>query len=157
MSTTLQIRKATLQDLPAILKLYEQPVIDDGISLSFDKAAEIFSKMEQYPNYALYVADFKGQIVGSFALLIMDNLGHLGAPSAIVEDVVVDLDFQNRGIGKQMMQMAISHAADLDCYKIMLSANSRRKIAHQFYESLGFEKHGYSYKISLSREKNTKK
>lgn len=157
MLTDLEIRKARLQDLAAILNLYEQPEIDDGVSLSLDKATEIFSRMEQYPNYALYVAEFKGQIVGSFALLIMDNLGHLGAPSAIIEDVVVDPDYHHRGIGKKMMLTAIACAADSNCYKITLSANCKRQAAHQFYESLGFKKHGYSYKISVSREKNMKK
>jgi len=155
MSSSLTLRRATTHDLPAVLKLYEQPEIDNGVSLSLEKAREIFSRMEHYPNYALYVADLKGQVVGSFALLIMDNLGHLGAPSAIVEDVVVDLDHQHRGIGKRMMQIAISIAANAACYKITLSANCKRKIAHQFYESLGFEKHGYSYKLPLSQLKNT--
>ncbi len=156
MPETLQLRKATILDLPAILKLYEQPEIDNGVSLSLDKAAEIFSRMKLYPDYALYVAEIKGQIVGSFALLIMDNLGHLGAPSAIVEDVVVDPAYHHRGIGKKMMQMAISSAANSDCYKITLSTNCKREIAHLFYESLGFKKHGYSYKISLSHAKDTK-
>ena len=35
------------------------------------------------------MAELNGEIVGTFALLIMDNLAHLGAPSGVVEDVVV--------------------------------------------------------------------
>ena len=35
------------------------------------------------------------------------------------------------------------------CYKMMLSSNLRRTGAHAFYESLGFEKHGYSFRIDL--------
>ena len=153
MPSSIIVRKATKQDLAAILKLYEQPEIDNGVSLSIDQAVEIFVRMARYPNYALYVADSQKQIVGSFALLIMDNLGHLGAPSAVVEDVVVSPEHQNKGIGKKMILTAISIAADASCYKICLSANSKRKIAHHFYESLGFEKHGYSYKILLSQKK----
>ena len=156
MSTALKFRKARLQDIPAILKLYEQPEIDDGASLSVDKAAEIFSRMEQYPAYAIYVAVLDGLIVGSFALLIMDNLGHLGAPSAIVEDVAVAPDFQHRGVGKKMMHRAISYAESSGCYKITLSANFKRQIAHKFYESLGFEKHGYSFKMPMGPVKKTK-
>ena len=156
MSTALKFRKAKLQDIPAILKLYEQPEIDDGASLSFDKAAEIFSRIEQYPDYAIYVAVFDGLIISSFALLIMDNLGHLGAPSAIVEDFVVAPDFQHRGIGRKMMQRAISYAESSGCYKITLSANCKRQTAHKFYESLGFEKHGYSFKMPIGLVKNAK-
>lgn len=33
--------------------------------------------------------------------------------------------------------------------KLTLSAASQRGNAHKFYESLGFERHGYSFRISL--------
>ena len=49
----------------------------------------MLERFADYPDYTLYVAEQAGDVVGSFALLVMDNLGHLGAPSAIVEDVVV--------------------------------------------------------------------
>lgn len=90
-----------------------------------------------------------GTVIGSFALLIIDNLGHLGAPTAIVEDVVVAPSSQNRGIGKKMMQEALSYAESADCYKVTLSANCKREIAHKFCESLGFEKQGFSFKIPI--------
>ncbi len=47
-------------------------------------------RFARYPDYVLYVAEHEAMVVGTFALLVMDNLGHMGAPSAIVEDVVVD-------------------------------------------------------------------
>lgn len=148
MSDNLHIRKAK-KDIPAILKLYGQPEIDNGVSLSLDEAAEIFNRIQRYPDYALYIAELDDRIAGSFGLLIMDNLGHLGTPSVIVEDVVVAPDLQNRGVGKEMMRYAFVLAARSDCYKITLSANCKRKKAHTFYESLGFEKHGYSYTILI--------
>jgi predicted GNAT family acetyltransferase len=33
------------------------------------------------------------------------------------------------------------------CYKMALSSNVKRAAAHAFYESLGFERHGYSFVI----------
>jgi predicted GNAT family acetyltransferase len=36
------------------------------------------------------------------------------------------------------------------CYKLMLSSNIKRDLAHQFYEKLGFKKHGYSFTIEFS-------
>jgi GNAT superfamily N-acetyltransferase len=59
--------------------------------------------------------------VGTFALLIMDNLGHLGTPSAIIEDVAVDPTLQGQGIGRQMMRHALQLAAANGCYKAALS------------------------------------
>ena len=67
--------------------------------------------------------------MGSFALLVMHNLGHLGAPSAIVEDVVVAPALQRHGIGKAMMQFALERCRDKGCYKLMLSSNAKRERA----------------------------
>ena len=81
----------------------------------------------------------------------MDNLGHLGAPSGIVEDVVVDPACHSRGIGQAMMRFAIERCRERQCYKLMLSSNAKRERAHAFYEALGFARHGYSFRIELER------
>jgi GNAT superfamily N-acetyltransferase len=143
------IRQAREADLPTILQLYAQPDIDDGAVLSIEEAERIFRRFAEYPDYRLFVAVHQGEIVGSYALLIMDNLGHLGARSALVEDVVVDPDFQGSGIGRAMMNHAVSEARVKGCYKVALSSNVKRERAHAFYESIGFERHGYSFLLRL--------
>jgi GNAT superfamily N-acetyltransferase len=112
-------------------------------------ARELLEQFANYPDYVLYVAEVDQAIIGSFALLVMINLGHMGAPSAIVEDVVVDPLQQGMGIGKTMMHAAIDLARDKGCYKLVLSSNARRHSAHAFYESLGFLRHGVSFHIDL--------
>lgn len=145
------MRRADTKDLTGVLALYAQPEIDDGKVLSLDKAESLLRKFARYPDYTLYVAEHEARIVGSFALLIMDNIGYLGAPSAIVEDVVVDPAWHGMGIGRQMMQFAMQKARDKGCYKLMLSSNARRERALAFYESLGFERHGFSFRVELDR------
>ena len=76
----LRIEQATKKDLPAILDLYAQS-IDDGVQLPLEKAEEIYARIRSYPSYNIFVARADSGIVGTFALLIMDNLGHLGSPS----------------------------------------------------------------------------
>lgn len=147
---TIDIRQATEADLPAILELYRQPELDDGLALSLTRAKALFERMQQYPNYHLYVAASNGAVVGTFALLIMDNLLHLGRPSGVVEAVAVDPACQGQGIGKAMMQFALEQCRRAHCYKLALSTNLKRKEAHAFYESLGFTKHGFSFVIDLT-------
>lgn len=141
------IRKANEGDLAGVLALYAQPELDDGVVLSVEEAAGILRRFDRYPDYALYVAEQDNRIVGSFALLIMDNLGHLGARSAIVEDVVVDPALHGSGVGSAMMQFAVDRCREKECYKLALSSNAKRVRAHDFYTSLGFERHGYSFRI----------
>jgi GNAT superfamily N-acetyltransferase len=145
----LTIRPAAAGDLAAVLELYAQPEIDDGDVLSIDEAARIHSRFSRYPDYTLYVAEQGGAVVGSFALLVMDNLGHLGAPSAIVEDVVVAPALHGRGIGQAMMRFALGRAREKGCYKLMLSSNAKRERAHAFYEALGFDRHGFSFRVDI--------
>ena len=147
----LTIREADRDDLPGVLALYAQPDLDDGAILPLYDAERIFARFARYPDYTLYVAEQDGRIVGTFALLIMDNLGHLGAPSAIVEDVAVGPVLQGRGVGRAMMRFAMTRATEKHCYKIVLSSNARRERAHSFYESLGFERHGFSFRIMLDK------
>jgi GNAT superfamily N-acetyltransferase len=56
---------------------------------------------------------------------------------------------QGNGIGKAMMQFALGLCRDKGCYKLMLSSNARRDRAHAFYESLGFERHGFSFRLDI--------
>ena len=143
-------REATETDLPAILTLYTQLGQDDGSVLSLGAAQSLFARMKTYPDYRIHVACLAGRVVGSLAILIMDNLAHCGAPSAILEDVVVDEGLRGRGIGRRMMAYADSLCREKGCYKMAFSSNRNREAAHRFYESLGFERHGYSYSVSYS-------
>jgi GNAT superfamily N-acetyltransferase len=143
------IRTAREDDPAAVLALYAEPEIDDGDVLGVEGASAIFWRFAAYPDYRLFVAHTDGAIVGSYALLVMDNLGHLGAPSAVVEDVVVEPAQQGKGVGRAMMQHALGEARRRRCYKLTLSSNMKRDRAHAFYESLGFRRHGYSFLVEL--------
>lgn len=141
----IEIRKATGKDLSLILHLYTHLGMDDGSILTLKEAKRIFNRMKTYPDYKLYIALVDKEIAGTFALIVMDNLGHRGAPSGIVEDVVVHPKWRRKGVGKGMMQFAMERCKEKGCYKMVLSSNIEREDAHLFYESLGFKKHGYSF------------
>ena len=144
---SLVVRPATGRDLPAVLAIYAQPGVDDGAQLAVEEARAILARFADYPDYTLYVAERDGAVVGTFAMLIMDNLGHLGAPSAVVEDVAVAPELHGNGIGQAMLRAAFSKARAKGCYKVALSANMKRERAHAFYEQLGFARHGYSFLV----------
>lgn len=151
-SVNLTFRVAEDRDLAAILDLIAQPDMDNGKSLTLEAARDILAAMRRYPYYRIHLAETTDGIVGAYALLIMDNLAHMGAPSAIVEQVLVSPDVQGRGVGRKMMQHAMRIAAEHGCYKLALSSNLARARAHAFYDGLGFERHGFSFKVTPSTE-----
>ncbi len=143
------IGEATSGDLPHILAVYRQAGLAPCGSLTMEEATAVQAKMKTYPFYKVFVAELERQIVGTFELLIMDNLANGGQPSGIVEDVAVLPTFQGHGIGKAMVRHAMNLCAEHRCYKMALSSNEARSDAHRFYESLGFTRHGYSYLVEL--------
>ena len=152
MDTT--IRDITIEELkkseiPFLLDLFALPDIDNGKILSVTEASALFDKIKTYPDYKVYVAKVNERIVGSFSLVILDNMVHNGLSSGLVESVVVHNQYRSRGIGKKMMEFAIQKCKEAHCYKMSLSSNMIRHRAHSFYERLGFRKHGYSFMIDL--------
>ncbi len=129
-----------------MLALYRQPGLDEAV-LPVAEAEAVLRRFAAYPDYRLFVAEDDGVVVGTFALLVMDNIAHLGAPSGVIEAVVVDPSRQGQGIGRAMMEHALAECRARGCYKTSLSANLKREHAHAFYESLGFERHGYSFRV----------
>jgi GNAT superfamily N-acetyltransferase len=149
MKNEIVICKAAEKDLPGVLRLYSQKDIDDGKILSIEEAVEMYRKFSRYPDYNLYVAKIGDAVVGTFELLVMDNLAHRGRPSAVIEDVVVDGPHRSKGIGRKMLEYAMKVCRERGCYKLALSSNVTRNRAHSFYERLGFAKHGYSFSIEV--------
>lgn len=141
------IREASENDLGEVLELLRQ--IDGEEALGIEKAGEIWEAILKYPYYKLMVAEEEGKIIGTFSLIIIDNLGHHGSRLAVVESVIVHSDYRSRGIGKKMMEEAMKRAKEEKCYKLMLSSNKKRIRAHKFYEELGFHQHGISFAIEV--------
>jgi ribosomal protein S18 acetylase RimI-like enzyme len=144
------IREARSNDVARILELYCEGEIGAAESFSVEEARAHLAGFRNYPSYRVFVAELSDEIVGTYELLIMDNLAKRGRKSAIVEDVAVAKQYQGRGIGRAMMQHAMDEARRSRCYKLTLSSNLRRTDAHAFYEALGFEKHGYSFRVELA-------
>jgi len=56
---------------------------------------------------------------------------------------------RGRGIGAEMMEFATERAREAGCYKVALNSSVGRTGAHAFYERLGFERHGSSFRLPL--------
>jgi GNAT superfamily N-acetyltransferase len=145
----ISIRRATIDDLPALRSLLAQPDMDGANVISATEAQEIFKSLSAYSNHELYVALADLEVIGTFTLLIVHHLSHHGARSLVIEDVVVQARWQGKGVGRQMMEFAVARGKQLQCYKLVLSSGLRRERAHEFYERLGFQKHGFSFLLPL--------
>lgn len=149
MSPPLSFREIARSDLPAVLALYAQLGQDDGTVLSLPRAEALWEEMLRHPDHRIWIAEEEGRVVGTFSFLRMVNLAHRGAPSAVLEDVVVDGSCRGRGVGRTMLAHAMALARSKGCYKLALSSNGARRDAHRFYDNLGFRRHGISFHVEL--------
>lgn len=141
----LLIRRAARADLPAIqglmASLGDEPGLDPAAALA------TWLRLQSYPYHQVFLAERGGEVLGTYVLLIIDNLNHGGHPSAMVENVVVAPHVRGGGIGAAMMRHARDCCRAAGCYKLALSSNQRRLPAHAFYERLGFGRHGFSFSV----------
>lgn len=144
------IRAAAAADMPALLDLYAQTGLDDGIRMDEARALELLARLARYPDYKIYLVCDGATILASYALLIMDNIAHNGKPLSVVEQVAVRSDAQRMGLGTFMMRDAMERSRARGCYKLALSSNIRFERAHAFYDKLGFQRHGYSFWVDLA-------
>ena len=101
------------------------------------KAEEIFEKIDSNPDHVIAVAEIDGRIVGSSTLLIEQKFIHRGGLVGHIEDVVVDSNFQGRGVGEMIMRHLLEIAEERGCYKTILDCTDD---VRPFYEKLGFRR-----------------
>jgi GNAT superfamily N-acetyltransferase len=150
---TLRIRKATDNDLSAIVALFADDALGDHGDTT-DPAAlpdyrAALARITASPNETLYVAEFDGDVVGTFQTMSTTTLTARGASSMIIEAVQTRADMRGRGIGAAMIEFAVETARADGMRLVQLTSNATRKDAHRFYERLGFTPSHIGFKIRL--------
>ncbi len=99
-------------------------------------AEKIFDKINLNPDQIIAVAIIEGEVVGSVTLLIETKFIHNRGKVGHIEDVVVDKEYQRKGIGEKIVMYLLRYAKDQGCYKTILDCSDDVK---PFYEKLGFK------------------
>jgi GNAT superfamily N-acetyltransferase len=137
----LEIRPATADDLPGLLRLYGELAEARAESQPADveTAARLLAEIRADPRRELLVAVRAGRVLGTADTVIVPNMTHGGKPWAIIENVAVGELQRRHGIGTRLMleiERRVKHAG---CYKIQLLSRKQRHEAHAFYATLGFD------------------
>ena len=152
-STKCHFRPATLDDLPAIVRMLADDFLgqqreryEDPLPESYIKA---FEEIDADPNNELIVAELDGEVVGTLQLTYTPSISLQGGKCCTVESVRVDEKYRGQRIGRDMMLWAIERAKEKGCISMQLTTNNSRTDAHRFYESLGFSKSHLGMKLKL--------
>lgn len=138
------IRQAIAQDADAMANLSHQLGYSTTVSAVQHRLAQMHSA-----NHAVYVAEIPnigvvGWIHAHLCLLLQTDL------HAEIGGLVVDENYRECGIGRQLLLQMEQWASQQGCKSVYLRSNIIRKQAHIFYEKMG-----YSYiKTSLAFHKH---
>jgi len=128
----LVIRPLTPSDSNGALYLYNQltfgPPCND---------AEAFANVLRHPGTTVFGAFDNDMLVAMLTLHLMPNVTWGARPYALIENVITDKAFRNRGIGRAVMEHAIASAWKANAFKVMLMTGQKRE-ATGFYEAVGF-------------------
>ena len=92
-----------------------------------NKAEEILKKIKQNPNHIIHVAIDANKIVGSTTLFIEQKFIHDSGLVGHIEDVVVRKDYEDQGIGMNLVNSLLDVAKQRKCYKTILNCEDSFK------------------------------
>ncbi len=95
-----------------------------------------------------YVATHNGAVVGMIALHVARWI-QLEKPIARIPPMIVQGQFQRRGIGRRLIERALDHARMAGCGTVELTTANERDDAHAFYRDSGFEQTSIRFKRTL--------
>ena len=142
--------------MPALLDLYVHLNAANAILPEDEPLEKAWKLILSDPKVNCLVAEADGTLAGSCVLVIVPNLTRRARSFAVVENVVTHNNYRRQGVGTQLMQHALEVAWEQNCYKVMLLSGAGRPDAHQFYESLGFQRDSKVGFVAMCVEANAK-
>ncbi|MFF3005688.1 GNAT family N-acetyltransferase [Kitasatospora sp. NPDC057940] len=149
--TDLTIRRATAEDLPALVAL----LADDALGATRESPDDLtpyraaFARVDGDPHQHLVAAERAGRTVGTLQLTVIPGISRKGSTRTIIEAVRVHADERGSGLGTELIQWAIEHSRELGADLVQLTSDATRTDAHRFYEKLGFVPSHVGFKLQL--------
>ena len=109
-----QIKEEELADLA---QLYQQLIPND---ISIESMQEVIRNNRDNAKHVVLAAKIDGQLVGTLLAGICEMLFGQCKSFMVVEDVVVDSEYRQQGVGRALMQYVEEYARNHNCSYIML-------------------------------------
>ncbi|HJS14630.1 GNAT family N-acetyltransferase [Rheinheimera sp.] len=129
------VRKAKPEDALRLSKLYNQLVNNTAINVEPEQIQALYDDERS----KLLVCEYQGYVVGSALVSLCSDVMFRKQPFAVVENVIVDVAAQGKGVGSALFQEIEIFCLNTDCSKIMLLSSAQRLDSHAFFEKQGFK------------------
>lgn len=147
----MRIREATIGDSAVIAQLMTQLIEASGYEdwqVSLERVEESLRKMADSDAYQVLLAEDEGQVVGLLSLSFRHTLFH-SAPTALIDELVVEQGHRRRGVGRQLMAEAVERCRAAGCCEIEVSTERSNGTAQKFYRQHGFSHEAVLFELEF--------
>jgi L-amino acid N-acyltransferase len=140
----IQIRTAQEQDLPAILEIYNDAIINTTAVYDYEphtlEMRKQWFRIKEAQGYPVFVAEENGWVVG------FSSIGPWRAWAAykysVENSIYVAADQRGKGIGKKLLEPLIEAAKQLDLHAIIAGIDATNEVSINLHRSFGFTEAG---------------
>lgn len=145
---SLRIRDIKIEDYKEISKIRKMPGVMENILSNKDEEEELIKEkiINRGKNQYWYVAEENGKVIG---LGILMNHGNLRKKHVGVITLMVNSDYQNKGIGSLLMDKLINLSESLNIIRLELCVFRDNYKAINLYKKFGFKEEGIKVKSAL--------
>lgn len=92
-----------------------------------------------------------GKVLGWAYLYVIFQDRHK-EPYGLMENVYVEPEYRNRGLGAKLVELLIEEAKKHNCYKLIGTSKKIKPDVHAFYKRHGFEEMGLEFRMDLIKD-----
>jgi ribosomal protein S18 acetylase RimI-like enzyme len=137
----MNVREIKASELKDLLMLYQHLHADDDPLPDLDTIESIWQELRVSPYHKYFGVYVEDRLVSSCTLTLTPNLTRACRPYGVIENVVTDASFRNRGFARAVLKKALDFSWASNCYKVMLMTGHKDEANLRFYESVGFNRH----------------
>jgi len=131
------IRQAEKADLQELLELYTY-LHDNPLPMLDSHIENVWSRIIKDINHHILLGYIDKKLITSCVIVIIENLTRNQRPYAVIENVVTNPDYRNKGYASLVLSAAKKIAVENNCYKIMLMTGSKQESTLSFYRKSGY-------------------
>lgn len=150
--TAMKVRAATCDDLPAILEIYNEAVLNTTASYDYEprtlehRVAWFEDHAKQ--NYPVFVAaNSEGRVIGWSSLSRYHD--RPGYRFTVENSVYVAADQRGRGVGKMLMKPLVDAARERGLRAIIAAIDAANEPSIRLHAAFGFERAGHFREVGF--------
>jgi GNAT superfamily N-acetyltransferase len=131
----LSLRDATLADAEHLAELW-QPFLRRGADVQLNDLATVIERLGDHPGERLVVAEYDGEFAGAAFLRATTYSPVNPEPVVQVHNAAVVAAFRHRGVGKALVESAVTWAEELGIGHVATATSSGSREANRFMARL---------------------